>query len=220
MKLLFLVIILSTNLLGTDSTTTIKINGSTIKISISKEFYINLLEFQNFLNSVSQDFHFNEIVVDELTGDNISDTLYNEVYLVNDGCVIKSKIHSNGNLVYMDSTLIFNDEGNWENIWGSDSIYYKLFPYSLLYSCYTIRVRAYTLEREWIDGQIFMYLSLKQKMLEKLGLSKMVIESRLTAFEEYVYKYKGKFINNISPSNPDTYIFEEPLNKYVLFYSP
>jgi hypothetical protein len=220
MKIVLLALLFYVPIIAADSTATLIVNGTTIKIEIPEEFYIDLKDFQKFLDTKIQNFQVNEIIIDDLTGDNLSDTICNKIYLNGDGCIVKSKILSNGALVYSDSAFIFIDEGNDENIWGSDSIYNRLFPYSLLYISYRIRVQAYTIEREYLDENIFMYLGFKKSELEKMGLNKTTIESRLYEAKQYVYNYKGKFINNISLSDPDTFIYEAPSKKFVIYYSP
>ena len=84
MKLLFSVILFSNIIIAADSTSTLIINGTPIKIDVPQEFYIDLVDFQNFLDGNIQDLHFSESIVEDLTGDNISDTLYNEVYIIKD----------------------------------------------------------------------------------------------------------------------------------------
>jgi hypothetical protein len=220
MRFLLFIVIFSIHLFANDSTATLSINGSAIKIHIPNEFYIDLNAFRNFLNSNIQGLHFEETIIEDLTGDNLSDTLYNEAYIFNDGCVVESQILSNGFLIYSDSTLIFKDEGNNENQWGNDSIYYQLLPYSLLYIGYSIRVESYKLEMERKVDDMSTYITLKQIEMEQMGLSKESIEFQLNETKKYVNGYKGKFIHNISLSNPDTYIYETSSNRFVIFYSP
>lgn len=220
MKIILLLLLFFIPLIAADSTATLIVNGTTIVFQIPKEFYINLTDFQNFLDTKIHNSKFNEIISEDLTGDKKIDTLYNQIYLTDDGCIIKSKIISNKSLVYSDSAKIFSDEGNDENIWGSDSVYNLLYPYSLLYIAYLSRAQTYALEKEYIDDDIFMYLNFKRDEFEKMRLNKNVIESKLNEAKQYVNNYKGKFINNISLSDPDTYIYESASNKFVIFYSP
>lgn len=220
MKIILLLLLFFIPLIAADSTATVIANGTTIVFQIPKEFYINLTDFQNFLDTKIHNSKFNEIIAEDLTGDKKIDTLYNQIYLTDDGCIIKSKIISNKSLVYSDSAKIFRDEGNDENIWGSDSVYNLLYPYSLLYIAYLSRAQTYALEKEYIDDDIFKYLNFKRDEFEKMRLNKNVIESKLNEAKQYVNNYKGKFINNISLSDPDTYIYESASNKFVIFYSP
>lgn len=220
MKIILLSLFFSISLVAADSTATVIVNGTTIEFQITDEFYINLIDFQNFLDTKIHNSKFNEMIAEDLTGDKKIDTLYNQIYLTDDGCIIKSKIISNKSVVYSDSAEIYSDEGNNENIWGSDSVYNLLYPYSLLYIAYRSRPQSYTLEKEYIDNDIFMYLNFKRDEFEKMRLNKNVIESKLNEVKQYVNNYKGKFINSISLSDPDTYIYESASNKFVIFYSP
>lgn len=133
----FLIVLLAFNSsFASDSTATVWIEGVPVKINISGDYYINLQDFQNFIDKQLQDFRFTEIIIEDITGDALSDSLTNFIYLTNDGCVVESKIFSKGIVVHHDSCFVPNEWGNDENIWESDSNYLKLFPYSLCYIGY------------------------------------------------------------------------------------
>lgn len=220
MKTLLIVLVTFSSLFAADSTATIWIKGSPVNINISNDFYINLDDFQNFINSQLQDFHFGETIMEDVTGDALPDSISNDIFLVNEDCVVSSKIISKGILVHFDSVLLGKEYGNDENIWGSDSNYLKLFPYSLLYIGYKIKMEPYLWEQSRIDEIIFMSLAFRNDELEKRGMNKDEITAELNDYKDYIKSYKGKFINSLSLSNPDTYFYDHKRNKFVLFYAP
>ncbi|QQS36085.1 MAG: hypothetical protein IPM56_17895 [Ignavibacteriales bacterium] len=220
MKTFLIVLFAFISIFASDSTATVWIEGAPVKINISSDFYINLQDFQNFIDKQLQDFRFTEIIIEDVTGDALSDSLTNFIYLTSNGCVVESKIFSKGIMVHHDSCFVLNERGNDENSWGSDSNYLKLFPYSLLYIGYKIRMESYLWEKSRIEESIFMPLNFRRIELENEGLKEIEIVAELIRYKEYILNYKGKFINTLSMSNPDTYFYDSTLNKFVLFYAP
>lgn len=208
------------NIFSSDSTTTIFVNKLICNKDIQTEIDVNLIQFQNFMNSISQNFIYADSLFDNLTGDEELDTLINTIYLTDSSCVILSKIYSNGSIYYSDSLLIIADDGNYDNIFGDDTLYYKLYPYSLMYSCFLIRVIPYKLKEETINELLYFYLESKKSELKNQGLASEVIDEIISCEKNMISTYKGKFINNLSMSNPDTYFYNSQRKKFVLFYSP
>lgn len=207
-------------LFSSDSTATISINGLKLEIVIQSELNVDLIQFQKFIDGVSYNYCYSDTLVDKLSSNQSIDTLINSIYMIDSNCVIVSKIFSIGHIRYSDSLLVLADYGNYDNIWGHDSLYFLLYPYSLMYGCYLIRVTPFNLEEKLFNELGDFYLESRRHEFANSGLNEFEIEENIDNEKKLIRNYKGRFIQSLSLSNPDIYFYNSLSRQFVLFYSP
>jgi hypothetical protein len=203
-----------------DSVFTFIVDSNKISFPVPSDIYVNLIDFQKFISSVEHKNIFDEVLVFDLTGDGIKDTLFNNITLFGDDCKIVSYISSNSEILFTDTLIISSDIGNYDNIWGSDELFKKLLPYSNLYNGYLNKLVYHDLSKEDVADKLNIYLSWETEKNKEYGLNNSQIAIKNNEIRNYVENYKGKFIHNLSISDYDTYIYFPKENKFVLFYSP
>jgi hypothetical protein len=205
---------------ASDSTFTFKCSGRQFSIKKTNNLAVNFKEFRKFLKLCKKD-GFTEVVVKDITGDGIKDSLINNAVVYdNNKCKLNAIIISKGKEVYTSEIDFSKEEADEENMWGNDSVYKSVYPYSLLFYAYLIRTQSFYPDRKLLNDMLEMFLYNRRDELTEKGLSKDSMDSEINTYKEWIFHYKGKFINNPSLSDYDTYIFDSRLNKFVLFYAP
>lgn len=193
-----------------DTLMTVSVNGVKKQFIMAKNdtFWFSLKDLQHIINSC-EDYTYTEILKDDLTGDGVIDTLKQKFYIKEDSCIIEARIISFGEVIYYDRVSIDNEYDGWGTPLNSIPYYEVLYPYSLLYEGYQIRITPRRFS--------------KSDRMELFNISMLPYEIKHVQKKElknYVLNYKGKFINSLSPEDPDTYIYWKKENKFILFYAP
>jgi|GEM_PF-1620260 len=220
LKSLLLVLVLFNVINAADSTFTFKCSGSNYTIKMTNKLSVDFKEFRKFIRLCNKN-SFTEVVVKDITGDGIKDSLINRavVYDTNK-CKLTAVIISKGKEVYSSVNNFTKEDADEDNMWGNDSIYKSVYPYSLLFYAYPIRTQSFYPDSILLKDMLSIFLhNLRNELTEK-GCRKDFIDSEINNHKEWISHYRGKFINNPSFSDYDTYIFDSKLNKFVLFYSP
>lgn len=183
----------------------------------------NIELFRQFLKNVrlQPEAAYVETIIDDLTGDGIKDTLINKLHIEENHCTIESAVYSRGGIVYSDKASFSPDDlYDIDVTWGSFELFDALMPYSLLYGVYSLRVQAFNMDPNLLNDELFMFLNLKKEEMMKEKIDSMSVSGSLKYYADYAKKYKGKFIHNISPMDYDTYIYDNKVNRFVVFYMP
>lgn len=183
----------------------------------------NIELFRLFLKNVrlQPEAAYVETIIDDLTGDGIKDTLINKLHIEENHCTIESAVFSRGGIVYSDTASFSPDDlYDIDVAWGSYELFDALMPYSLLYEVYNLRVKAFNMDPNLLNDELFMFLYLKKEEMMKEKMDSLKVSGTLKYYADYAKKYKGKFIHNISPMDYDTYIYDNKANRFVVFYMP
>ncbi|MGB2867610.1 MAG: hypothetical protein WBD36_04110 [Bacteroidota bacterium] len=109
------------------------IEGHSISVQSHKP-YVDLVEFQRFLDtSPIKSLPFVKTWLADVTGDGIDDSCVTEISLVNGLPFVENSIYSRGISIWLD-TLSLRTVSVSTTIWGDDTSYVRLMPYSGLFT--------------------------------------------------------------------------------------
>lgn len=203
-----------------DTTISFTINAENKNFLVKKELLKFLTNFQDFLNKYPTVplTYFDTLEVD-INSDSINEFIISKIENHNSKSTIFSTIIM-GNLIIKQDTLVTNDDLAFID-WASDSIYFKLKPYSSFF----IALQEKNVVEELVngkldDGIIEFYTNGIEAQLKNDGFDTKIVNYKIDSISNELHKYNGKIITTLEHWDRSILIWNKYNNDFELIYTP
>ena len=191
-----------------DTLILLRINNHIENFHIKRKANTDFKEFQHLIDKYGKNLFYSNKALFDITGEGKDNICESEIRQYNDGFLLKNTISKNDTLIWTDSIVINDNQSYW---FQCDTLYFKLKPYSLFYVGYLIV--KYTFIYDKIDSTSYIY----NDFISNLKYNN---DEDTLYWKDYLYNFKGRVIYKLSPSDPDSYIWDKRQRKFILIHSP
>jgi hypothetical protein len=163
-----------------------------------------------------------ELASIDVTGDSLPEAISARVWMKDGKCMISHTVKAADSVIWFREIEFEDAYGG--DLYGEDSAYYKLLPYSAFAEgLYYVNVAS-----EGPGVELFLRDTVSKNMtevsyrddLKEQGLDEFDIEEKMIQYRKYLRSFKGHLVYSLSIMNGDVYIWYEPEKRFVLLYAP
>ena len=201
---------------------TVKLGGETQMVNIHRDVAGRFRDFKKFMGTYQdKPLNYEKRSDLDVTGDGKAETIRSAITPEKGSYLVINQILQNNKPIWTD-TLHYQDAYG-ENVWGEDSTYTLLKPYSAFYesSHYTRFIDEQPLtELLSQEGMMTTILQTRKNQLQKQNPNKKDYTAELKTYQSYLEHYKGKLVLKQTLTDTEGYIWYQPEQQFVLLFTP
>ena len=203
-----------------DTIVRLLVNGISQEFKVNKNFTKRLEKFQEFIYKfpLIPNKYIDTLKID-IDGNKNDDLVISEITKRNNDFTLISTIIINSKIISIDTLETDNELAFMD--WNSDSIYFKLKPYTSFYDSYRDKNVLEELENGQLSDDIIdFYTGGVSAGLTKQNVDPIIIKQKIDSIKIELKTYNGKIITSLEHWDRSALIWNKHSEKLEIIYTP
>lgn len=203
-----------------DTVIKLMVNGISQEYNVKKNCILRLEKFQEFLNKFQTVPNiFIDTLITDIDGNKNQDLVITEITRKNNDFILVSTIIMNNKTIIKDTLETDNELAFID--WDSDSIYYKLKPYTSFYNSYREKNIVEELKNGKLSEDIIdFYIGGVSAELTNQNIDSITIKHTIDSIKFELNAYKGKIVTSLDHWDRSILIWNKYSDRFDIIYTP